>query len=396
MLKTLSHKNGFSTHPALVSWILGLILIFSAGTICASPLNKEYVPGAAAAVALGASLAYLLTARDQRKINASWACLYVGILTQIVAATAQAFTAVRLPSSFFLPVNDLPGIAVAFITLAGCTAFVVTRFNSWGLKGLLWGGLFGASVFSSTLYLRSFTVVEAGPVYGAIFALTLASLFSAVYREPSRCALSAVLRSPVMKWLGIFLAAYGVSALFSPTKGESLNAWLRLVSVSGLGLLVALALLQQDEGETTLRWRSLPFRFIARLDATQWNARNLWIVVAGGAVIIAGVIPIVLGLVKFISMVWRFDLPSALIYRLHPNEIGGANLLARSVLCVVPLGNMLIQNSGKSPILKKWVGIGWLIAGFALLGYSQSWEGVFALASALGVYFAVIHWQLLV
>jgi len=387
-------KSGFPFRSLITTWVLSILLIASAVITCFSPLNREYGLYALAAVTLGGGLAYLFSKRVHPHNRNRFSVLTLGILSQIAAATAQAITAVRLPSSFFLPVNDLPGVVEVFLLLAGCAAFMLIRLESWGLGGSLWGTLISAGIFSSIIYLRSFTVAEAGPIYNSIIALTLTSAFIVINHEHSQNFVHLFFCSHLAIWIMFFLTAYGVASLLSPTSSDSLNAWLKLVSVVNLAFLLAIALLQQEDNvESILHWRHLPPRLISRLDSIHWDTIKTWKAFAWGTVVIAGVIPILLGSIKFTSMVWRFDLPSAIIYRLHPNEIGGANLIARSVLCVVTLGLVIILNSESLSKSRRWVATAWIISCVALLVYSQSWEGVFALVVSLVVFLLVSHWN---
>lgn len=382
----------------IISIVLAVLLFASAAVVCTSPFNKEYVLNSFIMVILGASIAYLFS-RPQN-VNRNWVqiALNLGILSQFIAATTQAVTAISLPSSFFVPVNDLPGVVETIYLLLCGASFVLILLNSWGPGGIFWGALFGAATFSSTIYLRSFTVVEAGPIYGSIFALMLTCAFILINYQPRRFPFRKLGLSGLISWLAIFLIAYGASALVSPTMGDSLSAWLRLVTLVVLVIILAEGLLwhQEDQSKLIVHWRSLPAGLMSRINSTQMTVLNIWKVVAWVLVVLAGIIPILLGAGKFIQMAWRFDLPSAITYRLHPNEMGGANIIARTVLCVIPLGLALISTSNTLTKYRKLASTLWIMSSIWLLFYCHSWEGVFASFVSLVVFFIFTRWNFLI
>ncbi len=116
-----------------------------------------------------------------------------------------------------------------------------------------------------------------------------------------------------------------------------------------------------------------------------------WRYASWSVVAIAGLIPIALSGIKLLSMAIAFGPQSALAYRWHPTELGGANLVARSVLCVVPLALALVQGTAtRRACCLRWGMVGG--SAFVML-YTRSWEGLFAWLAMLGVYGSLAHWE---
>ena len=98
---------------------------------------------------------------------------------------------------------------------------------------------------------------------------------------------------------------------------------------------------------------------------------------------------------KLISMIFSFDLLSALSYRLHPTEMGGANLIARSVLIVTPLGLALLYTSKNHHRISRPLIYALIIGGAFVMLYSRSWEGFFAWLFSLGTYGLLANWKVI-
>jgi tetratricopeptide (TPR) repeat protein len=221
-----------------------------------------------------------------------------------------------------------------------------------GDKGRLWAALLGAGLFSSIVYLRSIAVPEAGPSYGPIFALALiaASVLRPLFPIPR-----------VWIWGLVLLAAVALAVFWSPVPGPSLDFWLRVTALLGLSLILSLST----------------------------NAPRVWRAAAWGIVFIAGFLPIGLAGIKLLSLARLFDVPSALSYLLHLTDLGGANLISRSVLCTVPLMLALTLDHPRRSI--RWAGSLSLAGGLFLMLYTRSWGGSFALLVALLVYGAMVY-----
>jgi O-antigen ligase len=96
-----------------------------------------------------------------------------------------------------------------------------------------------------------------------------------------------------------------------------------------------------------------------------------------------------------------------LAYRFHPTEMGGANLVARSVMLIAPLGLALASTWQASPRRLGHTGedarstrkMTYIAGGLFLLGsafvviYSQSWGNFFAWLLSLGIYAALVYWE---
>jgi tetratricopeptide (TPR) repeat protein/O-antigen ligase len=163
-----------------------------------------------------------------------------------------------------------------------------------------------------------------------------------------------------------FVLILVLATLFSPVPGQSL--------VYSLDMLV-LILLAGILAVSIRNW-------------AEWQAFAGWILGA------AAVLPVILGLVKLADVGVHLGGAAAISYRLHPTEMGGANLIARSILAAAPLGLAFWIWIGRSP-QKKALRLG-LLALQALilliLLWARSWEGFFAWLAALGVFIILWLW----
>jgi tetratricopeptide (TPR) repeat protein/O-antigen ligase len=345
--------------------ILNSLLIVSAGIVSLSPLTRAYLLYVWGAMAVGILSSGALWAWRVGHLPSFSFCpprftTYLALLCQIAAATAQAFVAVELPAPYFSSLNTTPGVKTLYLLLAGALAFATTWRADHRQSHYGWTALLAAGVFSSTLYVRAFTVLEAGPIYGAIFALVLIALCEL---RIAPAELRATLQRPAVLWMCIFITILGLITPFSPVPAQSWAYWFRLAALVGLTITLSLYISAQD------RWR-----------AAAW----LMILIAGG-------LPVILTLGKLCSLVPLFGFLPALSHRFHPNEMGGANLIARSALCVAPLA-LALRPQTKSRILRFALGALPLGSLFLMI-YTQSWEGFFALLFALGVYVALGRWE---
>jgi len=366
---------------------LSAVSIAAAVIVSLSPLNAGYAPAAWGVVTVGAVSSLLIWLwRRRRALRFTFhvsrfisrvphITLDLAILSQIASATTQAFVAINLPSPH-LPLHNTPGIGALYLALAGALSFVAVGLALRHRDaGRCRAALLGAGLFGSTLYLRSFAVAEAGPVYGPVFALTLAAAFAQHATRSTQYAVRNTQHATHFThtfWSILFLAAVGLAASFSPVPGQSLDYWLRLAVLVGLAAVLPLC-----------------------IDTKSWQIAG-WCVV-----VIAGVLPILLAVGKLFSLIPSFGLLPALAYRLHPTELGGANLLARSVLCVIPLAlALLASSSAKRPdvsrvrhYVSRFMPYAFLAGSAFVMLYSQSWEGLFAWLAALGVYGALAYWD---
>jgi tetratricopeptide (TPR) repeat protein/O-antigen ligase len=366
------------THSA-ARIILGLVLVGSALIVSLSPLGQKYIPTTWGSVALGSAVGLVFMWRsrwNRHPFHLTDLIFLLAMISQIASATAQSLTAINLPSPH-LPLFDTPGIETLYLVLAGLLAFsATTLIQVNGVLGLRYAALMAAAVFSSSLYIHSFTVAEAGPVYGAIFAFSIIGL-------ASEQSLFTKLFSPTFKqfvlWSILFLTAVLLASLFSPALGQSLDYWARLTVVIVLSISM---------GMTITRLRTWYYA--------------IWLLV-----LIAGLLPFLLSVGKYFSLVDVFGPTASLFFRFHPTEMGGANLVARSVLVVAPVALALglfpaSSSFGIPKILtgshraRRTLGITgftiWLGSLFVVL-YSQSWGGFFAWLVAHVGFGVLVSWN---
>ncbi|PWB54421.1 MAG: hypothetical protein C3F13_06605 [Anaerolineales bacterium] len=377
---------------SILRLILGLLLIVSSLFISFSSLSFPFAFEAGGMVALGILLGMLFwrwkkghrSAHD-RFHNYNY-LLDLALALIIISGTTQALVSINLPSSN-LPINFIPGMKQIYLLLSCIMAIVsILAINAWSDYGRILASLLNAALFSSVLYIPSFAVSESGPVYAPIFAsfllaalkyLQLSDLSSDQYSQSIGIKESALqisnrfiilLRSPkryfssILTWGCLYLGAVGLAVLFSPVPGRSLYFWLELGSMLGLATIASHVI------RGTISWR------IAA-----------WAIVA-----IAGGIPVVLGIIKLVSLIAPFGLLAALSYRLHPVEMGGANFIARSVLCVIPLALALSYRSTSRA--EHWATRGMLAGSAFVMIYSRSWVGCFGWLAGLIVYIVLLYW----
>jgi tetratricopeptide (TPR) repeat protein len=360
----------------------GGVLFAAAAVVFISPLNREFLLVSGGFVVLGLILGAAIWRWRRYPLhrnNYSFQSflLDIGLFGQVIAATTNALTALSLPTPF-LALHNTTGMAAVYIAaaaaLAGLAAWMVLE---WGDAGRTWAALLAAWLFSSTLYLRTFSVPEAGPVYGGIIALALLAAYSGnVGSIDSRFSLS---RFRLSTWMTGFMVVFGLAIVLSPSLGQSLEYGLRFVVLVGLTVLLVGCI----------------------------QTRKSWYVAAVAVVGIAGLLPILLAGLKLASLVQTFGLPAALAYRFHPTEMGGANLVARSVMLATPLGLALasawrislhrLEHPGKAGRFIKVVagsaGGLFLLGSAFVVFYSRSWGAIIAWLVSLGIYFVFIYWK---
>jgi hypothetical protein len=305
---SLTDKRELVTRTAF-----GAVLFAAAAVVFISPLNREFLLDSGGFVVLGLILGAAIWrwrrySLLRNKYSFQSILLDIGLFGQVIAATANALTALSLPAPF-LALHSTPGMAAVYLAaaaaLAGLAAWMVLE---WGDAGRAWAALLAAGLFSSTLYLRTFSVPEAGPVYGGIIALALLAAYTGNFGSiDSRFSLS---RFRLSTWVTGFMVVFALAVVLSPSLGQSMEYGLRFVVLVGLTALLV----------------------------GNIRTRKSWYAAAVAVVAIAGLLPILLASLKLASLVPLFGLPAALAYRFHPTEMGGANLVARSVMLVAPLG----------------------------------------------------------
>lgn len=288
-----------------------------------------------------------------------------------IASTTQAITAVNLPSGM-LELYRFPGSDFVYILLASATVYVglnlVIRNPA---SGQFWSALLGASVWSSGLFFRSFVVREAGPIYGSIGAFLLLAYFSYKGNLFSKLFTSRTLS--FWRWAFFYSAILLLSALLSPSVGESLGYWLRMVLTLFLAAFLTVGLSQDPHMKKFMVWT---------------------------VIILAGIVPTVWSISEMISLGISLDWETALRFRLHPTEMGGGNLIARMVLCAVPLAIVqLSENSKISKITSFFARKGLVvlvIAGMIFTIFqSVSWVGRYAFAISTIALVILVFWNVI-
>jgi hypothetical protein len=219
----------------------GAVLFAAAAVVFISPLNREFLLDSGGFVLLGLILGAAIwrwrrypTVR--KKYSFQSFLLDIGLFGQVIAATTNALTALNLPTPF-LALHNTPGMAgfylLAAAALAGLAAWMVLE---WGDAGRAWAALLAAGLFSSTLYLRTFSVPEAGPVYGGVIALALLAAYTGnIGSIDSRFSL---FRLRLSTWLTGFIVIFTLAIVLSPSLGQSLEYGLRFVVLVGLTALL--------------------------------------------------------------------------------------------------------------------------------------------------------------
>jgi hypothetical protein len=146
----------------------------------------------------------------------------------------------------------------------------------WGDAGRTWAALLAAGLFSSTLYLRTFSVPEAGPVYGGIIALALLAAYTG--RPAAFDQRFSLFGLRFSAWVAGFMVLFGLAIVLSPSVGQSLEYGLRFGALAGLAALLAACI----------------------------RTRKSWYAAAVAVVGITGLLPILLAVFKLASLVPMF------------------------------------------------------------------------------------------
>jgi len=370
--------------------ITGLILLVAGSITAWSPYNRQPALVAGMCIAAGLLVSQLIF-RFFWKSNFNWIrqpsyfLLAAGLAAQFIALTAHVIAAGYLPNStpaFF----RIPGAEWFYYGLAiGYAVLLGVLLSRLGEKGIYWGAMGGAILASSTVYIRTFVTPDAGPIYGPVFSMALVILVYLVLNRQSPVSSPGdetdfnikhlLLRQSrqISFWIITFLILSGISAGLSPAPGESLDYWLRMAVTFLLAIFLAMGIEQEWE-----------WRFIG------------WLVV-----FTAGFIGLLFAILSVIVNSSTYGLSYAITARYHPTEFGGANLVARSILIVVPLGIWLIMGTQPhlekdkklfSTRIRKLAALGFAILSVLVLFQSHSWEGVFAYLAELIVFLGIFIW----
>ncbi len=367
--------------------ITGLSLIVAGSITAWSTYNRQPAVFAAIFVLLGLLISQLLF-RIACKSSFSWirqpsyVFLVAGLTAQFIALTAHVVAAGRLPNStpafFRIPEAEwfYYGLAIGYAFLLG---LLLSRL---GEKGIYWGAMSGAILANSTLYLRTFVTPETGPVFGPVFSMALVALVYLILNRPgmitstgdvSRFSIKHKLLIKVRDisfWIITFLILSGISVSLSPAPGESIDYWLRMAITFLLAIFLALGIEQAWE-----------WKFVG------------WLVLFA-----AGLVELFFAIASLVFNSYLYGFPYALTARYHPTDFGGANLVARSIMIVLPLGVWLIM--GTHPYLEKdkklittrisnLAALGFALLSLLVLFQSHSWEGVFTYLAELFVFLGI-------
>ena len=347
-----------------INIIIIIFIIFSSLTNSFSSLLSPYAAHAWPVI-LGASLLAVLLSRVRRGWGTSGRRLLqlLGLNALLAAGITQVIAANDLPSGL-LPLNELPAQAFIYLTLGAVAAFTLTWLTLMEDPQWVHGGpaLAAAGIYSSVAFFRVSAVPETGHTYSLLAGFALLAILD------NSIDFHCVTPRERLYWKASipFLLILALATLVSPVPGESLAYTIELLILVVLAGILSISIRRWDE----------------------------WQMVAGWILLLAGGLPIILGLVKLVDVIFHLGFPAAISYRLHPTEMGGANLIARSILTVAPLALALWVWMGRMP-RKKPIRLGLLalqVLILLILLWARSWEGFFAWLAALGIFLILWLW----
>jgi len=289
---------------------------------------------------------------------------YFIILVFIATITIQAITAKKLPSGH-LPLHSLPGLEWIFVTIGILFALLITWLylsnEKWASGGAV---LLVAGLYTSVLFFRVAAVEEVGSINLVLSGLLI--LFGlSVEKLP---IILNKYEALFWKWCVIFVSILILASLFSPVAGQSFSYLLTIF------FLICFAACVVYFAKTSTDWKIVA-----------------WMIVVFGAFV-----PILFALIKFLDINSGFGLEMAILYRYHPTEMGGANLVARSLLISAPVGAAILflnKSNNSSRKLQLWGIVLTEILVIVTILYARSFEGFFAWLVAAVVFSVLIFWQ---
>ena len=358
-------------NSAIIKLIAYLLIIFSSLSLSFSSLLSTFALSAWLMVYVcgvlpwvGIYLFHRFQSRDGLAIKQIPAM--VAGLALNAAATTQAIAANELPSGL-LPLHSLPHVSIIYLFIGGVMAFIFSWISL--LKensGVQWAAFIAACLYSSIVFFRSSAVLETG--YPFVILAGFAVLAILPERQVSKSKLTV---HGLTYWKATipFLLVLVLATIFSPVPGQSLTDTLELFVLIILAAILSVKI---------VRW-------------TEWQGMA-WIIVA-----VSGGLPILLGMVKIGEIFFHLGGAAAISYRLHPTEMGGANLIARSILTIAPLGLALwmwSRNSTQNRLIRFELLVLQILVPVILL-WARSFEGFFAWLVAIGVYLLLSLWPCL-
>ena len=349
-------------------FVLALILIASSAILSFSPLLRPWALRAWPAVFAGGLLAVLLHALRRGGGGAAVRSPFgqrlpalLALLALLAAGFTQVLAASGLPSGL-LPLHSLPGREPLYL-LIGFTAAGGLTWLHLGEKTRAPGAaaLAAAGLYASVIFFRVGAVPEVGYAFSLLAGFALLALLSL----PGAALFVSRVEAAFWKWALAFAAAQVIALALSPVPGQSLVYVLTLLAALGMSGLLSVYL------KNTPYWRSAA-----------------WVVLVLGAGL-----PVLLAVIKAAAVLVDFGPPAALAYRLHPSEMGGANLIARSLLVTAPLGAALFSSVRPDRRWLKAVLLGLQVLILAVIAYARSFEGFFAWLAALGVFGILAAWE---
>lgn len=352
----------------MINSLLILFLFLSASLISFSDLLSPYALQSWPVIFLSSLLSVLLAWR--RAGGSPRLAVRIPLLLALLSLLAAGFTQVlaanALPSGL-LPLHALPGRALIYLALGGAAAFLLTWLALVDVEGAVGrAALAAAGLYSSVIFFRVSAVPEVGPAYSILAGFAILALL-ALNGENVRLAAG---ERTLWRWAALFAVTQAIAAALSPVPNQSFNYILYIFILVGLAGLASLILRSEAEVRSAA-----------------------WFVVLLGAGL-----PVIFSLIKALSIWVDFGSAAALAYRLHPSELGGANLLARSLLVAAPFGVSLLygrQSQGRWPRLRLFALVGLQITILAVILYARSFEGFFAWLAGLLSFAILVYWPAL-
>lgn len=287
----------------------------------------------------------------------------LALLSLLAAGFTQVLAANDLPSGL-LPYQALPGQTLIYLAVGGAAAFLLTWLALAEVEGAEGrAALAAAGLYSSVIFFRVSAVPEVGPAYSVLAGFAILALLSL---SGDTVHLAAGERT-FWRWVAVCAITQAIAAALSPVPNQSLTYVLYMFILLGLAGLVSLVLCSE-----------------ARLRGAAW-----FVVVLGAG------LPVIFSLIKALNIWVDFGSAAALAYRLHPSEMGGANLLARSLLVAAPFGVSLLYtrlSRGRWARLRLFALVGLQIAILAVILYARSFEGFFAWLVAVLSFVILVYW----
>ena len=357
----------------MISILISLVIILSSILISFSTLLTLYArPAWGVTLAVGLVMALAARVKYKRSLSVQHVFAILSGLCLTAAATTQVTAANGIPSDYFLPLHALPGNQIIYLFLGGLCALGFAWFSlADPREGIGWAALGAGGFFSSVAFFRASSVVEVGQTFSVLAGFALIVVLNSIASEPNQRITRPEIR--YWKWIGAFLLVMVSATLLSPVPGQSVDYFVYILVIVSLAAL--------------LSWKIRTM--------TAWKAAA-WLVVG-----FAAGLPVVLSLVKAADIAFHLGWLAALGYRLHLKEMGGANLISRSLLDVAPLGLALMWNGWlekqerRSWKQKGLLGIGILLQVLipVILVYARSWEGFFAWLIGMGLFLALSKWN---